>query len=60
MPFAEAVWRESVYVASLARTFWRLRHVTPNSKITIVDIVARWARRTPDKPAIICADQTLS
>jgi fatty-acyl-CoA synthase len=60
MPFDETVWRESLYVASLARTFWRLRGVTPDSKLTIVDIVAGWARCTPDNAAIVCAEQELS
>ena len=60
MSFTEAVSRESVYVASLARTFWRLRGVRPDSKDTIVDIVGRWAERTPDNPAIASSDGTFS
>jgi fatty-acyl-CoA synthase len=60
MALAEAVWRESTYVASLARTFWRLRGVKPDSKATVVDIIQRWAKRTPDNPAIINADEMLS
>lgn len=60
MPFTHAISRESLYVASLARTFWRLRGVEPDSRETIVDIVHRWAERTPDNPAIICSDQTVS
>jgi fatty-acyl-CoA synthase len=60
MSFTQAVWRESVYLASLARTFWRLRGVKPDSGSTIVDIVEQWARHTPDAPAIMCAEMTLS
>jgi fatty-acyl-CoA synthase len=60
MSFTEAVSRESVYVTSLARTFWRLRGVKPDSKDTIVDIVGRWAQRTPGNPAIIASDGALS
>ena len=60
MPLAETIWRESVYVASLARAFWRMRGVKPDSHVTIVDIVERWAERTPDKVAIACAEQTYS
>jgi len=60
MPLAQTIWRESVYVASLARTFWRMRRVKPDSHDTIVDIVERWAERTPEKPAIVCADLTHS
>src|SRR5579862_795292 len=60
MSLAGAVSRESVYVASLARTFWRLRGVKPDSRDTIVDIVGHWAERTPDNPAIVSADRTFS
>src|SRR2546423_11535288 len=60
MSFTQAVWRESVYVASLARTFWRLRSAKPDSRYTIVDIIEHWARHTPDNPAIVCAKATLS
>ena len=60
MAFIAAVRRESVFVASLARAFWRLRGVKPDSRTTIVDIVEAWARRTPEKPAIECGDQALS
>lgn len=60
MSLTGAVSRESVYVASLVRTFWRLRGVKPDSKHTIVDIVGRWAERTPDNPAIVSAERTLS
>lgn len=60
MSFTRSVWRESVYVASLARTFWRLRGVKPDSRSTIVDIIEHWARHAPDTPAIISAEATLS
>jgi fatty-acyl-CoA synthase len=60
MSFTQAVWRESVYVASLTRTFWRLRGVKPDSRYTIVDIIEHWAVRTPDSPAIVCAEATIS
>jgi fatty-acyl-CoA synthase len=60
MSIASAVSRESTYVASLARTFWRLRGLGPHSRTTIVDIVEGWSRRTPTKPAIVCGEETLS
>ncbi|MGH6889372.1 MAG: long-chain-acyl-CoA synthetase [Rhizomicrobium sp.] len=60
MSVASAVSRESTYVASLARTFWRLRGLGPQSRTTIVDIVEGWARRTPESPAIVCGEETLS
>ncbi|HEY2446788.1 MAG TPA: long-chain-acyl-CoA synthetase [Rhizomicrobium sp.] len=60
MDVLSAVSRESVYIASLARTFWRLRHVKPESPVTIVDIVEAWAKRTPDNPAILCGDEVIT
>ncbi|HEY3777206.1 MAG TPA: long-chain-acyl-CoA synthetase [Rhizomicrobium sp.] len=60
MSVASAVSRESTYVASLARTFWRLRGLGPQSRTTIVDIAEGWARRTPECPAIVCGEETLS
>src|SRR5579864_1297926 len=60
MPFTDSISRESLYVASLARTFWRLRGAKPDSRKTIVDIVHHWAERTPDNPAIICSAQIVS
>src|SRR5579871_546304 len=60
MTLSHVVWRESLYIATVARTYWRLRGVRPESKVTIVDIVQHLAARTPDAPAILCGDQTLS
>jgi fatty-acyl-CoA synthase len=60
MIIPSAVSRELIYITSLARTFWRLRGVAPNSSETIVDIVESWARRTPDKDAIVCGDDSFS
>ncbi len=60
MDLLSAVSRESTYITSLARTFWRLRAVKPQSPITIVDIVEGWARRTPANPAILCGDDTIT
>lgn len=60
MSLASAVSRESIYVASLARTFWRLRGLRLQSQTTIVDIVEGWARRTPSRAAIVCGEETLS
>jgi len=60
MVFPSAVSRESVYIASVARTLWRLRGLKPDSTATIADIVAAWARKTPDGPAILCGDAMLT
>jgi len=60
MDVLSAVSRESTYITSLARTFWRLRGVRPQSPVTIVDIVEGWARRTPANPAVLCGDATVT
>ncbi|HEX4080786.1 MAG TPA: long-chain-acyl-CoA synthetase [Rhizomicrobium sp.] len=60
MIIPSAVSREFIYITSLARTFRRLRGVVPGSRLTIVDIVENWARKTPDQPAIICGDDSFS
>jgi len=60
MDFLSAASRESTYIASLARTFWRLRGVEPDSHITIVDIVERWASKTAEAPAILFGDDVLT
>ncbi len=60
MVLPEVVLRETTYIASLAREFWRLRHVRPDSPVTIIDIFEHHARQTPDSPAILCGDETLS
>ena len=60
MSLASAVSRESIYVASLARTLWRLRGLGLQSRTTIVDIVESWAQRTPSRAAIVFGEETLS
>ncbi|HWY15528.1 MAG TPA: long-chain-acyl-CoA synthetase [Rhizomicrobium sp.] len=60
MDLLSAVSRESTYITSLARTFWRLRGVKPQSPVTIVDIVEGWARRAPANPAILCGEETIT
>lgn len=60
MDISSAVSREFTYISSLSRTLWRLRGVTPNSIVTIADIVASRARRSPDSPAIVFGDDTLT
>ncbi|MGH6876641.1 MAG: long-chain-acyl-CoA synthetase, partial [Rhizomicrobium sp.] len=32
----------------------------PESPVTVIDIFERWARRTPDSPAILCGDEVLT
>jgi fatty-acyl-CoA synthase len=55
-----AISRETTYITSLARTFHRMRHVKPDSPVTITDIVETYARDTPDAVAIFYLDRTVS
>jgi len=56
----DAIAREAIYISSLARTLRRMRHVKPDSPVTIVDIVDGFARDTPCAPAILFEERTLS
>jgi fatty-acyl-CoA synthase len=56
----EALRREDIYITSVGRTLLRMRHVKPDSPITVVDIVAKQAQATPDAPAILYLDRTLT
>ena len=60
MVLPAVVLRETTYIASLAREFWRLRHVKPGSSTTVVDIFEHHARRAPESPAILCGDDVVS
>src|SRR5476649_2461644 len=55
-----AIRREAIYIASIASTVWMLRLVTPNATHTFVDIVERWARKTPDAPALFYFDTVMN
>jgi len=52
--------REAIYISSVGRTLYYLRHVKPGSPVTVVDIVEAFARSTPEAPAILFLDRTLS
>jgi fatty-acyl-CoA synthase len=54
----DAVRREAIYISSVGRTLFRMRHVKPDSPITVVDVVEQQARATPDAPAVLCLDRT--
>jgi fatty-acyl-CoA synthase len=59
MAWSEGIRRESIYLSSIGRTLWRMRHVKPDSPRTIVDIIEHQARATPDAPAILFEDRML-
>src|SRR4051812_16930199 len=53
MGLSEAVNREAVYIAAVARTLLLTRNVHPNAKLTIADWAERWARERGDAPAVL-------
>ena len=56
----EAVQREATYITSLSRTLYRMRHVKPDSAVTITDIVEKFGRETPDAIAIYYEDRAIT
>ena len=55
-----AVSRETTYITSLGRTFYRMRHVKPDSPVTISDIVEATAHKSPESLAILFQDREVS
>lgn len=60
MGLFDALARETTYVSAIGRTLYRMRHVKPQSSITIADIVESFARDKPDNIAIFYEDRALS
>ena len=60
MGIAAAIRREYIYIGSILRTLWLLRLVKPHATRLICDIVAAWAKKTPDAPAILHGDEVWS
>ncbi len=58
MSLFAGVGREYTYISSLARTFYGMRQVKPDSPRIITTIVAEQAARTPDAIAIVCPNRT--
>jgi fatty-acyl-CoA synthase len=56
----DAIRREAIYISSLARTFYRMRHVKPDSTTTIADVVEAVVRAYPDNPAIVFQERIIS
>ncbi|HXM00429.1 MAG TPA: AMP-binding protein, partial [Rhizomicrobium sp.] len=59
MGLFDAIAREATYVTGIGRSLIRLRHVKPDSPVTIVDIVDGFAQRTPDAIAIVQEDRAI-
>lgn len=60
MGLAGAVSREWIYASAIARTLLLTRRVRPDARLSITEWTERWARETPDAPAILYQDRTLS
>jgi fatty-acyl-CoA synthase len=60
MELWDAIAREATYIRSVGRTLLRMRHVKPDSPITIADIVEGFARDKPQNLAILYQDRTLT
>ncbi|MBU6471230.1 MAG: long-chain-acyl-CoA synthetase [Alphaproteobacteria bacterium] len=60
MGLFNALAREATYISAVGRTLYRLRHVKPDSPVTIADIVEGFARDKPDNVAILFDDRTLN
>jgi fatty-acyl-CoA synthase len=60
MGLFDALTREATYISAVGRTLYRMRHVKPDSPITIADVVEGFARDKPDNLAILCEGRELS
>jgi len=60
MSVVDRISREAVYVSSVARSLWRLRHTNPQSTRTISDIFEDFARDKPANIAVLYQDRTLT
>ncbi len=52
--------RETIYITGIGRSLFRMRHVKPDSPVTVVDIVGGFAQRTPGAVAIVCEDRSVT
>ena len=60
MSIFDAIERETSYINSVGRTLFRMRHVKPDSPVTIADIVEGFAREKPDNPVIFYQDEIVT
>ncbi|MDE3114027.1 MAG: long-chain-acyl-CoA synthetase [Pseudomonadota bacterium] len=60
MGLFDALPREATYISAIGRSLYRMRHVKPDSPVTIADIVEGFARDKPDNIAILYDDRTVS
>jgi fatty-acyl-CoA synthase len=60
MTLTAAIRREAVYLSHIVRTLLLLAPIKPDSTRTIVDVVEKQARATPNAPAIYYLDEVMS
>ncbi|HWA92423.1 MAG TPA: long-chain-acyl-CoA synthetase [Rhizomicrobium sp.] len=60
MGLLDGLSREAIYISSIGRTLWRLRHVKPDSPGTISDTLEHFAATKPGNVAVLYQDQTLT
>ena len=60
MEFIDAIAREAIYISSVGRSLFRMRHVKPDSPVTISEIFEGQVRARPGAPALLCEDAVWS
>jgi fatty-acyl-CoA synthase len=60
MGLFDGISREAIYISSIGRSLYKLRHTGPDSTRTISDIVADFARDKPGNIAVLYQDRTLT
>jgi fatty-acyl-CoA synthase len=60
MSVFDALSREAIYISSIGRSLFRLRHTKPDSTRTISEIFEEFARDKPNNVAVLYQDRTLS
>lgn len=58
MTLRDSLAREYTFLRSVGRTYYRMRHVKPDARYTISDIVEDFALSKPDNIAILHEDRT--
>jgi fatty-acyl-CoA synthase len=56
----DSISRETTYITGIGRSLIRMRHVKPDSPITIVDIVSGFAHKAPSSTAILYQDMSVT
>ena len=60
MTLFDSISRETTYITGIGRSLIRMRHVKPDSPVTIVDIVSEFARKAPQSTAILYQDRRVT